>query len=209
MDSFQSESLKALRGTRSYMLDLRLGNGGHFGLGCYCESKANLFHDLAQLWTRFSFDKLLPCNEDRLFLHVGPIPPEETDATEANINKFMRRYVFPSSYKVTIYPGGIFNAVICVSTSIKKMRYAVGYDFYLQQPVAITAIHDTDVKLQDLKVEDAQAERVSQHKIFAEALYVKKYKTRELAFGLGGDTTVHGRGIGYDWTLYGKLTATF
>jgi hypothetical protein len=122
---------------------------------------------------------------------------------------FVKQYLFPSSYLTTVYPGGVFNGVLAASTDIKKMRLSLGYDFYLQQSEKIKKIHNTNVTLEQLRVEDAQAPLVYQHKVFAEALYLKKFKRCNMAWGLGGDVTVASSGIGKDWTAYAKLTASF
>jgi len=213
-NTLKATAIPALRGSRDYLIDPRLGNGGHFGIGCYCETKTNMFHDIAQLWTRFSFDKLLPCDEDKLFLFKKTLVPDDlktsdTDLLRIRVNEYIKEYLFPTSFKSKVYPGGVFNAVVSLSTKVKKIGLALGYDFFTQQPEKIKKIYNTSVTLQDLRVEDTQIPRIIQNKIFAEAMYMKKIRKTDFGFGLGGDTTVHSTGMGYDWTLYGKITSSF
>ena len=230
VETFAADLFNVLRGVRDYLINPRMGNNGHFGFGFYVESKANVFRNLVNVWTRLSYDQLLPAEEDRLMLSKQTVTnkdladavqkvrnaaagqPEETAAMvilRQVGSDFVKQYLFPSSYLTTVYPGGVFNGVLAASTDIKKMRLSLGYDFYLQQSEKIKKIHNTNVTLEQLRVEDAQAPLVYQHKVFAEALYLKKFKRCNMAWGLGGDVTVASSGIGKDWTAYAKLTASF
>lgn len=217
-EALQDGITNVLKGMRDYLIDPRLGNGGHFGLGCYVESKADLFHRLLQLWMRASYDKLFPADEYRLFMYKQTVSAAylEKIANEGNpveirrvLKPFIREYLLPTSFKSEVYPGGIFNFVLAASTQIKKMGFAIGYDYYSQQKESIEKIYNTNTSMLDLRVEATQAERVEQHKVFAEGLYIKKYKRCDLGVGLGGDTAIYSRGIGNDWTVYFKIAASF
>lgn len=217
-EALQDGIVNVLKGVRDYLIDPRLGNGGHFGFGCYMESKADMFHRLLQLWMRASYDKLFPADEYRLFMYKITVTPDEVNkVAKAGVDKdirdalkpFFQEYLLPTSFKSQVYPGGIFNFVLAASTEIKKMKFAIGYDYYSQQKEAIEKIYNTNSSMLDLKVEATQAERVEQHKVFAEGLYVKKYKRCDLGVGLGGDTAVYSQGIGDDWTVYFKISASF
>lgn len=217
-EALQKSITDVLKGMRDYLIDPRLGNGGHFGFGCYMESKADLFHRLLQLWVRASYDKLFPGNEYRLFMYRTSVTPDDlkkaADTGEAAIVRpvlkpFIQQYLLPTSFKSDVHPGGIFNFVFAASTEIKKMKFAIGYDYYAQQKESIEKIYNTNISLSDLKVEDTEADSVEQHKVFAEAVYVKKYKRCDLGVGLGGDAAIYSRGIGDDWTVYFKIAASF
>ena len=124
-------------------------------------------------------------------------------------NMFTDQYLFPSVFKTNVSPGGVFNVIFALSTDIKKMRFSAGYDFYMQQAEKIKNLYDTDISMNQLVITGAQASLAYQHKIFAEALYLKKFKRCDLSYGLGGDITVASKEIGKDWTLYAKVTAAF
>ncbi|MFH1254795.1 MAG: hypothetical protein V1646_05205 [bacterium] len=217
-EALQNGIVDVLKGMRDYLIDPRLGNGGHFAFGCYMESKADLFHRLLQLWMRASYDKLFPGDEYRLFMYKTTITPNDlqvaaetgdADIVRPVLQKFLQEYLLPTSFKSDVHPGGIFNFVFAASTEIKKMRFAIGYDYYAQQKESIDKIYNTNVSMSDLKVEDTESDSVEQHKVFAEAVYVKKYKRCDLGVGLGGDTAIYSRGIGDDWTVYFKVAASF
>ncbi len=220
LDKFKDEALNALRATRDHMVGPRLGNGGHFGFGCYIESKFGLFHELIQLWSRISYDVLLSNEEDRLFMFRQVLTPNSLDAVgPANpptpqdqklLNDYIRQYIFPSAFKTTVSPGGILNFVLAANVDFtKRIRWALGYDFYAQQEETIKELHNTDINMQDLRVEDAQLPSVYQHKIFTELLYHNKKPSKDLGIGIGGDLTIASRHIGEDWTLYVKFTSSF
>jgi hypothetical protein len=224
--SFASDLVNVLRGVRDYLIAPRMGNNGHFGFGCYMEGKASILRGLVNMWTRLSYDKLLPTEEDRLVLYKQTVFKGDvaaaldafnhgptTDAMVQQLSKigsdFRDQYLFPKSFLTTVYPGGVFNGVLAISTDIKKMRFSLGYDFYMQQAEKIKKIHNTNAIINQLRIEDAQASLVYQHKLFTEALYLKNFKRCELGLGLGGDVTIACQGIGKDWTAYAKLSASF
>jgi hypothetical protein len=205
----------SLRGVRDYLLDPRLGNG-HFGFGCYIEAKIGLFHDLIQWWNHISYDVLFPDDEDRIFMFRKTLTPENIDPalvphpSEDLLNRYTRQYVFPSSFKSSVYPGGILNFVTAANADFtKRVRFALGYDFYSQQEERIKSIHNTDIKIQDLRVEDAEVPSVYQHKIFSEIFYHNPKPKSDFGAGVGGDITVGSRNIGEDWTAYIKIASSF
>lgn len=203
-----------LRSVRDYMIDPKLGNG-HFGIGAYIESKFDVFHNLAHLWVRASYDKLFPDTEYRLFMFKQTMKSDDLNGKSPEelrsglMQNFVKQYVFPASFKSEVYPGGVFNFVFAASTLVKRINLALGYDYYAQQKERITKLYNTKTSLQSLRVDDAESDSTEQHKLFAEASYIKNLKRADLGFGLGGDVTVKSRGIGDDWTIYFKIAGTF
>ncbi|KKQ32617.1 MAG: hypothetical protein US49_C0006G0068 [candidate division TM6 bacterium GW2011_GWF2_37_49] len=209
----QDSMASIVRNVRDYLIDPRLGNG-HFGIGAYIESKFDVFHDLAHLWMRASYDKLFPDVEYRLFMFKKTMEPNELVPDPELLRNglmqdFVRQYVFPASFKSEVYPGGVFNFVFAASTLVNHVNLALGYDYYAQQKESIRKLYNTTTSLQSLRVSDAESDSTEQHKIFAEASYIKNLKRVDLGFGLGGDVTVHSSGIGEDWTVYFKIAGTF
>lgn len=219
INMIQDNALPVLLNIRDYLVKPRLGNNGHFGFGCFVESKIGIFHDLAQLWMRLSYDKLLPAKEDRLIMNRKTVdqqdlknalddPDKFRDA--ALLNSYFEEYVFPPAYTVMVHPGGVFNFISSVSFDVKRLRYALGYDFYAQQKERIKDIYGADVKLDQVRYEDAVSGLKQQHKIFSELLY--KFKTsgsNAMSLGMGGDYTISSKEIGRDWTVYLKFIASF
>ncbi len=217
-EKLQASAVNTLRGVRDYLINPRLGIG-HFALGCYMESKVNIFHDMAQLWTRLSYDVLFPGIEDRLFLfkqtislgELGKIPiTGNTPEEQAIVSQFVRENIFPSSLKSNVTPGGILNFVFAANIDLNKnWRWAFGYDFYAQQDELISKIYNTNTPIQALRVKDAESASVLQHKIFTEVMWHKKTKHKDFGVGLGGDVTISSKRIGEDWTVYFKVATSF
>lgn len=216
-ESIQENGVIALKAIRDNLLNPRLGNDGHFGFGCYVESKVGIFHNLAQLWVRASYDHLFPNEEDRLFLFASTVTQADLMTVDGNdekdqaiVNAFIRENIFPSSFKSTVYPGGVTNIVCAINADItRRWRGAFGYDYYAKKREFIKTIYNTSVDIQELNLDIAQSPAVSQHKIFAEALYHNKKEKSDWAVGLGGDITVANINIGADWTLYFKIASSF
>jgi hypothetical protein len=204
---------------RDYLLTPEIGNGGHFGLGFYLESKFNLFNGLAELITRASFDKFFESEEQRLMLQkksvtaadlvaipVGATPAEAL----ALVTKFAKQYLIPLPYKVDIEPGGIFNGIMILNIPYKKWNFRYGYDFYYQQAEQFKKVYADADTLPLLSVERARVGSIIQHKISSETTYrIKKFNNINLDLGFGGDTTISAHNIGKDWTMYVKIASEF
>ncbi|MBX9831189.1 hypothetical protein K2X40_04500 [Candidatus Babeliales bacterium] len=220
IDQLTESLLDQLRGIRDFLLNPQLGNGGHFGVGYYLESKVGIFRNLAHLWFRFSYDKLFPGQETRLLMFKQTIDPEKlnmpgyiiglTDPEAAQlIQDYIDQFVFPTPFKSNVYPGGIFNIVMSAVVNAKPWQVAFGYDFYAQQRERIVSIKSSRTQLSDLRVKDAELPSTNQHKFFTEVCHIKKHKKSEITLGLGGDVTMYSINIGKDWTAYFKFAMSF
>ncbi len=227
----QDNALPVLRNIRDYLISPRMGNGGHFGIGCFFESKIGIFHDIAQLWVRLSYDKLLPGKEDRIIMVNPVLTPEEfgaaadlplddagTKKAAQVLNDHVEQNIFPPAFSVGVNPGGVINFVTSISVDIRRMKCAFGYDFYAQQKERIKNLYGTrlmrddgtPLQLSDIGIDGAVSQEIRQHKIFSEMLYkLKTTDKNSMSLGLGGDYTISSREIGRDWTLYFKFTASF
>jgi hypothetical protein len=213
LESFENSWITLLQSVRDNLINPKLGNNGHWGIGCYAESKLDILQDKVHLWNRISFDNLFPGKEDRLIPSKQTIaPPASGDLTAFVLNilrnnqqqsEFVKQYIFPPPYTVTVKPGGIVNFVSNITIDLgKKWRYGIGYDFYMQQRERFDKIHNADIQASSLYIEDAQQASAYQHKIFTEINHVTHQKGWDLHLGLGGDYTIASKGIGQDWTIF-------
>ena len=191
--------------TQRLILEPRLGNRGHFGFGIYFESKMNFWNDAINIWNRLSFDHFFKNDEDRLLLFKKTLLPE--DLTCDNLTQFLREYVVPSVFRVSVLPGSIVSAIIGLDYKIGDCRLGFGYDYYLQRRERFLNI--VDGNRDELLLGNATAPLAEQHKFFIESLYVKKYKRSQLHIGFGADATIASTNIGKDWTIYFKLGLSF
>lgn len=216
-ESLQKNGVMALKAIRDNLLNPRLGNDGHFGFGCYIESRVGIFHDMAQLLVRASYDHLFPGDEDRLFLFNQTVTNADLETVTGNtprdqeiVNDFIRQNIFPSSFKSKVYPGGVTNIVFAINANItKRWRGALGYDFYAKKKEHIKNIYNSTIELEALNLKIAESPAAVQHKIFSELFYHNKKETVDTGVGMGGDITISNIGIGADWTVYLKAASSF
>lgn len=211
-------TINSLLNVRDYLLTPEIGNGGHFGLGFYLESKIDLFKNLAELITRVSFDKFFEADEQRLMLEKKTLSPADLvntplgddAAAQRHVIAFAKQYLIPQPYRVSIEPGGIFNGIMILHIPYKKWDFRYGYDFYFQQAERFKQIHAPSGVVQLLNSEKARVGSVIQHKISSETTYrIKNFNNINLDVGFGGDTTISAHNIGKDWTFYLKLASAF
>jgi hypothetical protein len=226
-DALKNEAIRSLKAVRDYLLKPRLGNNGHFAIGCYAEQKIGLFHDFMHLWVGASYDIFMPNEEERLFLFkqtlkasdVGalvaghPGSPQEAE-NNRKVTDYIRQYVLPSSFEVTVKPGDVTNFVLALVVDWNdRWRSTWGYDFYAQRRTAMRRLHNTGVDINDLRTEDefSAGDKVYayQHKYFSETMYRVQSKRTDIGIGLGGDMTVSSRRTGEDWTVYFKVAVSF
>ena len=213
IDDLQNSMLDFVRSIRDYLIYPKFGNNGHFGFGGYLETKADVFDQSIQIWSRIAFNVLFAANEDRLFMYTQTLTPEDVDPDdkpEEVVNdqaySYLKQYVFPSSYNVKVSPGVILNFVLAACKKFSKFNVTLGYDLYAQQKERFEKTNNSNVLLNGLNISGAQAPSAIQHKIFFE---IMKERDSYLNFGVGGDVTFASKGIGKDWTIYFKLDFLF
>lgn len=212
LENLQNDIPDILRSIRDNLLTPQLGNFGHFGLGCYFESKIDMFHNSLHLWNRMSFDNLFSGKEDRLIPSKRTI--DQVDLVRLAADKeyatlFIKEFIFPPSYKITIQPGDIVNFISTLSFELgKKWRFAIGYDYYNQQKEQFVTIHTTE-DINSLRIDSAASSSANQHKVFAEGNYIQRKKGWDLILGAGGDYTISSENLGHDWTLFLRIGAAF
>ncbi len=210
LDNLEDDVPDILRSIRDNLITPQLGNFGHYGLGCYIETKVDMFHNSLHLWNRVSFDNLFSAKENRLIPSKKTMDgvPLDLDDKEG-ITQFIKEFIFPPSYRVSVHPGDIINFVSTLSFEIgKNWNVATGYDFYHQQEEQFGKIYTTE-NINSLRVSDAISTSATQHKIFAETNYIKKQNGWDLILGLGGDYTVSSENLGHDWTIFARLGMAF
>jgi hypothetical protein len=211
LDNLKDDIPDILRSIRDNLLTPQLGNFGHFGLGCYFESKIDLFHNNFHIWNRLSFDNLFSAKEDRLIPSKKTFDGFVDVATGSDEEKtlFIKEFILPPSYRVKIEPGDIVNFVTTLSFDFNKnSRFSIGYDYYYQQKEHFETVYTIE-NLNSLDLNAAISESASQHKIFAETNYTKKQRSWDLILGLGGDYTISNENLGYDWTIFLRVGAAF
>ena len=206
-------TFSTLFNVRDYLLYPDLGDGGHFSVGFYTDHRLTLPKQFGTLKLHASYDKPLPSTENRLVMHNLSMTASdlETDASEADLvissmNEFIDEYLLPDTLKVTVNPGGIFNATASITTPIKRLNstYTFGYNFYAQQQEQFT-----DIPMSNLRLHDATYPTAYQHQLFSELLYSKEKKSCSLQLGIGGNIAFASHNLGNNWTAYVRAGASF
>jgi hypothetical protein len=213
LDNFINDMPYLLRNIRDNLITPQLGNYGHFGLGCFFESKIDFLHNNLHLFTRASFDNLFAAKEYRLIPSKQTIfPPIRLNDLQDNpefLTEFIKEYVFPPAYQVLISPGDIINFVAAINYDTNNhWTLGFGYDYYNQQKEKFERIYTTE-DISTLRTEAAIAPAAIQHKLFFQANHTKKQKNWDLILGLGGDYTIAAQNIGQDWTIFLRIGASF
>ncbi|MCK4650793.1 hypothetical protein KAT08_01330 [Candidatus Babeliales bacterium] len=213
LEDLENSVTYLLNSIRDNLINPNLGNNGHYGIGCYIETKISLFHNLITLWNRISFDNLFSSKEDRLILSKQTLPKPidlPYNFLKNNFTKIIKQYIFPPPYTLDVKPGGIINFVLNTTFNInKKWSIGIGYDFYSQQKECFDKIYNFDDDINTLRIQDAASNNIVQHKIFTETNYIKKQHRWNLNLGFGGDYTISAKEIGHDWTIFLRIGASF
>ncbi len=210
LDNMINDIPYLLQSIRDNLITPQLGNYGHFGLGCFFESKIDMFHNSIHLWNRVSFDNLFAATEERLIPSKQTIATPYFGGTPEQNTEFIKEYIFPPAYKITLKPGDIINFVTYLSFEIEKYwNVGFGYDFYHQQREIFQEIDTRGEDINSLRIEDAASPNAEQHKIFVQGNYIKKQKDWDLILGFGGDYTIASKNLGLDWTIFLRLGASF
>lgn len=212
LDNFINDMPYLLRNIRDNLITPQLGNYGHFGLGCFFESKIDLLNNNLHFLTRASFDNLFSAKEYRLIPSkqtIFLVDLEELEHDPEYLTEFVKEFVFPPAYQVLISPGDIINFVAAINYDTNNhWTLGFGYDYYNQQKEKFERIYTTQ-DVSTLKTEAAVAPAAIQHKLFFQANHTKKQKNWDLILGLGGDYTIAAQNIGQDWTMFLRIGAAF
>lgn len=198
--------------SKQLMIEPSLGTG-HWGLGGFLDMRLHLVPHKLDFWSRLSFDYLFPGTEYRYMPSTRTIPINKLSlltSSDTIPEGFPLDDLFPYLTRARVSPGHIFNATIGFDWKMNKnWQLGLGYDFYAQQAEKIKNVRVPDIDPSLLRVDDAIAAQIVQHKVFGELMYNTTGKNCNWQFGVGGDMTFSSQGAARDWTVYGKIGITF
>ncbi len=209
------------------LIDTKLGNDQHIGLGFMLRSRTLLSSFLYQFeWAkRFSFNNrisleyLVPANETRFFAYRNKASDfssrdfESSDPAvqEANltfietelVNKF-----YPYAVKTKVQPGVIFRWVSRYCYCGEIWDITAGSDFWLQTQEKFNSFC-TSVNLDRLDIEHGHVPFAYQEKLFASFALKWQSPTYLWLLGLNAEGTILNKGIGEDWTVSLNIEVNF
>jgi len=219
--------LGALSRMSAMLLDTKLGNDGHFGIGILVRARTLLSSFLYQFeWAkRFSFNNklsleyLAPANEIRFFAYRNQLSDftsrdfssNDSDVQEANlkfieselVNKF-----YPFAIRTKVQPGIIFRWVSRYCWCGDVWDITVGSDFWLQTQEKFNDLC-TSQNLARLDIQNGKKPFAYQGKLFASFALKWARPTHTWHVGLNAEGTTWNEGIGEDWTVSLNIEANF
>jgi hypothetical protein len=134
----------------------------------------------------------------------------ERNASDLNIARdFYDQFLVPQFFNVTINPGGIMELTFVLDGRVGNWGFRGGYDFFIQQHEAFEKLHSSSVTADSLRINDGLSISFEQHKLMAEISYDYRGLETPVQFALGGDYSIASQGVEDDWTIYGRVGATF
>ncbi|TET36836.1 hypothetical protein E3J61_00175 [Candidatus Dependentiae bacterium] len=209
------------------LLDTKLGNDGHVGIGVLIRARTLLSSFLYEFeWAkRFSFNNklsleyLTPANETRYFVYRNKLSDftsrdfssSDPDVQEANlkfietemVNKF-----YPFAVRTKVQPGVIFRWVSRYCWCGDVWDITVGSDFWLQTKEKFNNFR-TSQSLERLDIQNGKKPFAYQGKIFASFALKWARPTHTWHVGLNAEGTTWNEGIGEDWTVSLNIEANF
>ena len=209
------------------LLDTKLGNDGHVGIGVFVRARTLLSSFLYQFeWAkRFSFNNklsleyLAPANETRYFVFRNKLSDfssrdfssSDPDVQEANlkfietemVNKF-----YPFAVRTKVQPGVIFRWVSRYCWCGDVWDITVGSDFWLQTKEKFNDFR-TSQNLERLDIQNGKKPFAYQGKLFASFALKWARPTHTWHVGINAEGTTWNEGIGEDWTVSLNIEANF
>lgn len=207
------------------ILETKLGNGGHFGLGGYAYSDLVMQKIIPRPWAEYVvwrnkaiLEYLLPKEQTRYFINkknlnlFGTRNFEDESKCAENLAFLDQRIVdqfYPLALTATVLPGIMFNWVSEFQYNGPHFRPAIGVDLWCQAPEQIYNIQGHEQRMNQLDLIRAKAPMAYQAKIFGTLGGVIQRACRDWFVSLNGDYTLFSSGIGKDYTITFNFEVNF
>lgn len=204
-DLEQGNSLDFLvRPLRELFLNTRLGNNGHFAIGCCVDQQLSLFDNSLDIRARLAYDRYLPAKECCFMMFKNRLLPQD-----ASLEEFRQQYVIPTAFECTVYPGDVFTFVLGADYHWGDWLLTAGYDFLLQTREDFGKLVNSCVDMSSLRLNDAKQGRIEQNRLTAAVRYTTALDGNDWTFGVGGDWSFETSGIANNWTAYATIGIKF
>ena len=209
------------------LVDTKLGNDGHVGIGALIRARTLLSSFLYQFdWAkRFSFNNklsleyLAPANETRYFVYRNKLSdftsrdfsstdPAVQDANLKFIESELVNKFYPFAVRTKVQPGIIFRWVSRYCWCGDVWDITVGSDFWLQTKEKFNSFC-TSQNLERLDIANGKKPFAYQGKLFASFALKWARPTHTWHVGLNAEGTTWNEGIGEDWTVSLNIEANF
>ncbi len=217
--------LGALDRISANLLDTKLGNDGHLGIGIFIRGKTPLTSFIKRPWAhritltnRISIEYLTPARAKRFF--VNKINEKEFEKrnfespNEAAENltfleeKFVEKF-FLRAFDTKIQPGIIFRWTSKVHHQGNVWGWSLGSDLWVQDKEKFRSIKASNKALSEIDIAKAKPPIAWQSKILGGIHYKIKRPRRTWFLSLNADGTVGSRGIGKTFGISFNFEASF
>ncbi len=202
-----------LERVRTILLNPKLGNNKHWGIGLFNETKLSMFDDVLSLWARVRFENFIPNKESRLVMFKPRMNIQQVVGNLDLLGDFKRQFIAPTIFDAIVNQGSVLTATVFGDLKInKRWTWGLGYDFYLKQREEIEKIISSNeqevgsnINLLDLNIDNAENPTGVQHKVMTELNYNVFLRDSSLSLGIGADYSLAATNLGKDWTVYTKF----
>lgn len=225
--AFTNFFLQAMDYLSAILLDTRLGNNGHFGLGALLHSQGCLGKWVNRPWaqnikmrSRLSAEYLIP-KEERVFFieHNNAAEFDCRDFDDENqvdsnfdfLTRVLTNRFFPFNFKAKVSPGVIFRSTSRLIYERCKWGGYFGFDSYLQIGQGISEICAPDKIKKVLCKAKAEKSWIYQSRIIGGLSYriPRSCSKCDVILSLNGGLTYMTRGLGKDFTLSFNIDTNF
>jgi len=216
--------LDALDRISANLLDTKLGNGGHFGLGIFLRSKVPLNSLIKTSWAqnltyanRISVEYLFPATQKRFFINKIDQKKFERDffdTSKAQENltfleeKFIER-IYLRAFDTKIQPGVILRWTSKLCHQGKRWGFNIGTDFWIQDKEKFRSIDASQKTLAQIDIAKAIPPVAYQGKVFG-SIVLKIERLQQVWFiTLNTDGTASNQGLGQDYGVSLNIETNF
>jgi len=214
--------LGALDMLAANLLDEKLGNGGHFGLGLYSQGQTRLHQcpENIYLWSKIKLEYLLPAHENRFFINQVDTSCfdsrnfSNTDpAISADNLNFVDQQIvdrlYPYVLRTLVYPGIVFQWTGKACYEAKSWGSSLGLDAWCQGPESFGDVKCCLIPCQNLNYDTAKLPFAAQGKILGEVFFKAHRPTHQWIVSFNGDYTFVSSGIGKDFSISANVEVNF
>jgi len=207
------------------LLDTRLGNNGHLGLGAYAQLEAPVsclidrpWTDNMSFWSKLKLEYLCPAHEQRYFVNQVNLADfnardfNSDDQAADNLNFLNQQIVdrfYPYVLRTLVNPGIVFHWVGKTCYESKGWGGALGLDLWAQGPESLGKIDFCNVSCNNLNLNTATVPFAFQSKVVGNILFKATRRDYEWIASLNGDYTFASAGIGKDYMLSVNVEVNF
>ncbi|MFI5333123.1 MAG: hypothetical protein ACHQVS_03405 [Candidatus Babeliales bacterium] len=220
------------------ILDVDLGNKGHFGLGGIMRNEIPWRHYVNHPWVHnlkwtssLSLQYMFPNKEKRYYIQKSDVAAfdalnlnnrsideiqeqilADPEYAEQVVNLLQTEFVetlYPFVFKTSVFPGVVFQWTPRLMYEGRRLGFDAGADFWIQGPEHLRNINKTPQCPTDLNIDIATKPTAYQTKVLASLFYTGYRDTHDIVVSLNGDKTIQSSGIGKDFTVTLNIEANF